>query len=105
MGPYHDQPEYSHRGYYRGRGRGRYQSVVRKAIGRIGPPGGQGADGPPSYYNADSYSSNRYFIRLALSSLYYSVLLILYYYYYCVKVFIKCTNLQMSRLFFLVCTE
>ncbi|XP_075225329.1 uncharacterized protein LOC142326621 isoform X2 [Lycorma delicatula] len=57
---YHE-PEY-HRGYYRGRGRGRYQSVVRKAIGRIGPPGGGSAEGPPSYYNTDSYTANRHFL-------------------------------------------
>lgn len=63
--PYHE-PEY-HRGYYRGRGRGRYQSVVRKAIGRIGPPGGGSGEGPPSYYNTDSYSANRYFISIIIS--------------------------------------
>ncbi|XP_075234875.1 uncharacterized protein LOC142332356 isoform X1 [Lycorma delicatula] len=48
--------------YYRGRGRGRYQSVVRKAIGRIGPPGGGSAEGPPSYYNTDSCTANRHFL-------------------------------------------
>ncbi|XP_075218241.1 uncharacterized protein LOC142323033 isoform X1 [Lycorma delicatula] len=38
------------------------QSVVRKAIGRIGPPGGGSAEGPPSYYNTDSYTANRHFL-------------------------------------------